>query len=143
MASNLVLTPQEGNGSTLTLYGNRTNAGASGAVWTAFSVARESPWQKISYTGYSGIDAMFMGGRPRSYRVRGFIFATTAIEATLTTLRNNVLALNAVKERYTASGPFANATSEGMVVTDVRFEFGGEGSGQEHVFEFDIVDLGV
>lgn len=141
MATNIVLTPQDGNGSTITLYGDRDAATAEGAFlfYTTWSAKRESPWKITPYTGLSGIDATFMGGKPITYTISGVIFGAT--EANMTTGRNLIMGANNVNDRYVVTGPFASANSRGMICTDAFTGDIGEGTGPQQPFTLVIVDL--
>ena len=145
MAGNIVLTPQEGAGSALTLHGNMQAAIDVGKniVWKTMAVRRASPWEIVEYTGHSTIDAKFMGGKTRSFSIRGYVFDANGDETNLLTAMNSVLALNSVQERYTVSGPITHATNKGVVVTDIVSDPYGDGTGSHWEFVINLRDLGI
>ena len=149
MASNIVLTGLEG-ATSLTLFGNDSAAEGAGefVVWDKFSIVKPSPWSEVEYAGFDGIDAKFFGAKPAEYTVFGHVGragasppGNPATEANLTTGRNSVLTLNDTQERFSVTGPFTNATGQGMIVKDITFLEIGSGTGAKHRFQFIIRDL--
>ena len=141
MASTLALTNIEG-GTSINLYGNETAAVAANRLWwTDFSVMRlsVSAWQKIPYTGYDGIDAVWMGSPPLKYSIIGYAGGT---EGQITTARGLLFAIDSTAGRYTVTGPIAHANTAGMIVENVKF-MTTDSKGGEQQFTFDLIDLGL
>jgi hypothetical protein len=141
MASNIVIAAKEGGGATVTLYGNEAAAaGNPSIVWTTIAIRRRSPWEIIEYTGHSTIDAKYMGGKTRELVINGRLFGT---ESELNTNMISILDLNKNQSSYTVSGPFANATSKGVVVTDIVFEPYGAVNEKYWKFTINLRDIAV
>lgn len=141
MASNIVLTPQDGEGNTITLYGDRDAAENASAFlyWTKWNVKRENPWKQSQPTAYAGIEALHMGEKPLMYTIQGVIFGAT--EANMTTGRTLVMEANKFEDRYTVTGPFTNKDATGMICTEAFTGDIGEGTGPQQPFTIVIVDL--
>ncbi len=117
MAVNLVLTGTNG----FTLFSNKTGLAASDRImWTSIKRSRDKGWKEIGYTGWDGLDAMFLGRKPIRNMIGGHVNADNV--ADFLTLSDKVLGLGKAKVGYTSTGPIVTATNQWVIVGPIEFE---------------------
>ena len=137
MAIDLVLTGTNG----FTLFSNKDDApsAATRVMWDAVEPSRASGWKEIQYTGWDGLDAMFLGQKPERNIIHGHINADNT--ANMVTLKALVLGLGKAKVGYKATGPIVTASSEFLIVGDIKFAPIGPTGGSSK-FTIDTVIIG-
>lgn len=136
MADNLVFTGANG----ITMHSSKTGVAAVDLIqWNSVAPQRLSAWKKIVYTGYDGVDAMFLGRKPVRHVLIGHINAETT--AVMVTLYNKVLALGKDKVAYTTTGPIVTSSVEKVIVDDIIFDPIGTTAGFAR-FRINIVIIG-
>ena len=149
MASNLILTTQEG-GTSLTFHGNKTAAVAANNLQIlTFNAGRRSPWEQIKYPGNDGIRAKFQGAQPIEYIIVGVFVTNNAgenAESDAQTAMDALLALNARKDHYTISSGGTSPIlhkGPGVIVTDISTARPmGKDTGPRWEFNVTLVTLG-
>ena len=136
MAVNLVLSGTNG----ITLFSNKTGQAVSDRImWTSIESTRDSAWKEIGYTGWDGLDAMFMGRKPERNIIGGHVNADNVADWLV--LKAKVLGLGKAKVGYAATGPIVTATNQFIIVGAIRFQPMGEKAGMVK-FTIDTVLVG-
>ena len=145
MASNITFTKKTGTGSSFTLFGNHKAAvdGGGSYVWTRMSASSLSPWQRVTYPGYDGSDAKFMGAKSDRIVIEGYVMDGADIEAVIIGATRTLRQKNNTQATWTVQiGGTDIGTDVGMIIEEVICEALGDGGGPRWPFRLLLTDLG-
>jgi len=142
MASDIVFAQKQGSAGAFTLVGSPSGTGApaDGVFWKNFTVVSQSPWNDVRYSGHSGADQKYMGGKPHVFQISGTVFAST--EDKLWTEIDNFLKKNKSQDVWNVTGPIITAVG-GAVILDINVGPHGSITALTSPFDMTIQNLGV
>lgn len=147
MADNIIVTKDEGVGSTFTLYGTADLGKAAGRgkpVWTQLEMSSADPWEKITYAGFSSINPKFLGAKTNQIAISGFMVDSADDDGQIVAGMRDLLRKN--KERASwkiaLGGTNISDVTDGAILRSVVANIMGEGSGPRWPFVLVFQNIG-
>ena len=141
MASDIVFTnANNGPGTTFTLRGSESGV-TVGLAWQKLEIRSRSPWSDVLYTGFSGKDVKWMGGRPNTFVIRGYVFADT--ESNLWLEVEKLVKQNKGQTLWNITSNPIKTAAGGGVIMDINLPDHGGDTGLKWPFKIFFTNLAV